>query len=400
MDDKELFEQLERGPLNRKGFDETLRRKINESLDAPRRKHAKPWFVRWSALSAACLIIVAVAAGLWSWTDLTREQSDKLSLETEHATASSQTSDEGYVNPIPHSAVVIGLRKDIDESDQSSYRTIFVAPDNGQLTNMGAGEGIWMPYKSNFWKVNPSAEPQAEGIQTLEALRDGKSKTVKEKDAANAGNWSEKLLFAGKEYVSILQTASAGAGATAAVPSRVWVNRVSDLDPIIRLKDANIVQNKHFTLAAALGSSDVELAQDQWAIARENGKWVAKQPGNLLNVSAEDIAGWQTIDEPLTVPITGPDVLALDWQEIVKLEPTAVDAYTSKDKEVVAIVTPGSIKLYPFRMEAEEREVLTLPIDDGETVVMVQWAVEADYVDGWKKLFGNWFDERAEKSGL
>ncbi|RED60396.1 hypothetical protein [Cohnella lupini] len=400
MDDKELFEQLERGPLNRKGFDETLRRKINESLDAPSRKHAKPWFVRWSALSAACLIIVAVAAGLWSWRDLTGEQSDKLSLETERATASSHASEEGYVNPIPHSAVVIGLRKDIDESDQSSYRTIFVAPENGQLTNMGDGEGIWMPYKTNFWKVNPSAESQAEGIQTLEALRDGKSKTVKEKDAANAGKWSEKLLFAGKEYVSILQTASAGEDDASEVPSKVWVNRVSDLAPLERLKDANIVQNNHFNLAAALGSSDVELSQDQWAIARENGKWVAKKPGNLLNVSADDIAGWQTIDEPLTVPVTGPDVLALDWEEVLKLEPTAIDAYTSEAEEVVAIVTPGSIKLYPYRMMPEEREVLTLPIDDGETVVMVQWAIEPKYVDGWKTLFGNWFGERAEKSGL
>lgn len=115
MDDKDLFEQLARGPLKHNGFDDNLRRKINDQLDSPHRSLRRPWFVRWGAISASFLLVVAVVVAIWSWESFSPEESDKLSIPSEQASTSAQASEELKINPIPHSAVVIGLRTDYNQ---------------------------------------------------------------------------------------------------------------------------------------------------------------------------------------------------------------------------------------------------------------------------------------------
>ncbi len=173
MNDKELFEQLERGPLTRDGFDEALRRRINESLDKPGRKVRRPWFVRWSAISAACLMIVAVAVGLWSWKGIDSGQENNQSLVVNPTPASSNAASDKEINPIPHSAVVIGLREDSRDGTTSSYRTLLVAPQKERITYMGSVKGIWMPYKSSFWKIDAVSDSPGKGTESLQAVRYG-----------------------------------------------------------------------------------------------------------------------------------------------------------------------------------------------------------------------------------
>lgn len=403
MNDKELFEQLERGPLTRDGFDEALRRRINESLDKPSRKQRRPWFVRWSSISAACLLIVAVAVGLWSWKGFNSGQENNQSLVV-NPTASSSAASDKEIDPIPHSAVVIGLREDSPDGTTSNYRTLLVAPQNERITYMGSVKGVWMPYKTSFWKIDSVSDSLGKGTESLQALRNGTktSGEIKLNEATSQLRRTEKLLFAGNKFLSILQTTNVNEKGVAAEQSQVWVNQVSDLEPVVRAKDIYSLENNHFTLSEAIETNQSEGNIDQWAIVRESGKWVAKQraiASVMANVS--DVRNWETISVPLTAQVTGNDgdTLRLTEDEIRRLEPNAIDAYTSNNEEVAVMITNGQIKIVPYRLDDSERvrQTVNVPISANESVVMVQWAVEQKYVESWKQLFSKWLTSSAEQ---
>ncbi|WP_239614236.1 hypothetical protein [Cohnella mopanensis] len=397
MDDKDLFDQLKRGPLIRNGFDENLRRRINENLDKPKRKTMSPLFIRWGTLSASFLLILAVAVGLWSWKSFTGDANKMEALSTEQASASQPASPEREINPIPHSAVVIGLRLDNDQSGTSSstYRTILVAPENDKLTFFRSGEGIWMPYKTNFWKIEAVPDARGKGDQTLEALKSGIRKLESSVTVAPVQlRRTEKLLYAGNKYVSILQTTNVNEEGQPVERSEAWVNEVSNLAPEVRVDDVNALKDGNYSLAQALGTNTAEEDVNQWVIARDTGNWVAKQSVSVSRpTTLQDLHDWPTLSVQLTKAIVKDDPIALSWDEIRRLEPQAMDAYTSQDEDVAIIVTDNSLKLIPYRLsDAEMREqTVTLPIQANESVVMVQWATQEKYVENWKQLFSKWF---------
>ncbi|QJD82463.1 hypothetical protein [Cohnella herbarum] len=398
MDDKDLFEQLKRGPLTRNGFDDNLRRRINDNLDKPSRRTIRPWYTRMGAISAAFVLLVAVV-GLLNWKSLSGDSSQKLTLPTDQASASAQASKDRDINPVPHSAVVIGLRTDEAQGTSSEYRTIFVAPENNELSFVKSGSGIWMPYKSNFWKIDAVPDSMGNGTQLLVALKSGVEKKVNQPFVAKPMSQSEKLLYAGNEFVSIMQTTNLKDKGNTVDRSEVWVNQVTNLAPAVRYENNNALAEGNFTLARALGTNESELQIDQWAIAREPGSWVAKQPGSTSLLTNEtEIASWPNVSVQLSKAIVKDDPLALTWDEVKSLESQAVDAFTSQDEDIAIIVTDNELKLIPYQLPQTERteKTVTLSLKPNESIVMVQWATQEKYVENWKLLFSKWFATSAE----
>ncbi|RKP57012.1 hypothetical protein D7Z26_03215 [Cohnella endophytica] len=398
MDDKELFEQLARGPLTRNGFDESLRRKINESLDQPVRKRNKnrPWFIRWNAASISMLLLIGVAVGVWGWHGIATDNADKQFQASQQPSETSHAASTEEINPIPHSAVVIGLRQDGAQGDnRSSYRTFIVAPENDQLSFVKSGEGIWMPYKSDFWKIDAVADDLGKGTQTLLSARGGRGdwNAAMFKDSIRA---TEKLLYAGNEFVSILRTVNVDENGNSVDKSSAWVNSVADLTSANRGTSSDSLEVNHYSLAKALKNNPTGADADEWAISRDSAKWVAKQSTSAGVVEVSAIPGWPTIPVELTDNIVKDKPLAISWDKVVKLEPTAVDAYTSQDQDVVVIVTPTSIKLYPYQLPKSEMKPVDIELGSNESVVMVQWATKQSYVENWKTMFTKWFAASAK----
>jgi hypothetical protein len=401
VDDKELFEQLARGPLARNGFDESLRRKINERLENPKRRTNRVWFLRWNRASMALLLMVVVAVGLWDWRNFDISGSknqksaiDKASMQTEPA------SDLGKGNLMPHSAVVIGLREDIQGSPNSTYRTILVAPQENELTVIGSGPGIWMPYKTKFWKIDAVPDSLGKGLQSLEASPvDRKTRDAIPVEKLSPVRRTEKLLYAGHIYVSVLQTTNVNQEGVAVDQSQTWVSEVANLDPSVRMKSVNALEEGHLSLAKALGTAQPETNIDQWAIARDSAAWVAKKPANASIVASASVIGdWPTVSAQLSKDVVRDNPLALSWEDIKSLVPTATDAFTSPDKDVVAIVSPGSIELYPYRLAKADMKPLNVSIRSNESVVMVQWATEQKYVENWIRMLSPLFSTPANPS--
>ncbi|MFC4302885.1 hypothetical protein [Cohnella boryungensis] len=394
MDDKELFEQLRSGPLPRTGFDEELRRRINSNLDNPRRGQKKAPFLRMGILGASFLILAVLAVGLWRWEGIRSGQEQRLSLPTESALSSGTNANDEVIDPVPHSAVVIGLRKDETDSLRSSYRTIVVAPEDNRLQVVGSGTGIWMPYGINFWQIEAIDDEFGNGGQRLIANKEGKSSGISAgRTKAEASTRTEKLLYAGDHYVSILETTQVNEKGVSRYKSRVHVNLLTTLTAKNRAANVEALELENIPLYKALSSNDPMANVDQWAVAREGNAWVAKQfvPSTDL-IQVTDVRKWPNAQVHLEqTDVVKEPVLPIAWDDVLRLEPTAVDAFASPDQDVAIFVTPDRLQVVPYQLPEDEREAVSVDLQSGESVVMVQWAIQQKYVDNWKKMFGEWF---------
>jgi len=394
MDDKDLFEQLRSGPLPRNGFDDALRRKINENLDNSRRGTKRPSFLRFSAVGASFLVVVGVVVAVWSWNGFGGREAEKLSEPTEQASPSQSQAQSELGDPTPHSAVVIGLRKDYAGDERSSYRTLVVAAENERLTQIGTGEGIWMPYKTTFYKIEPVDDSLGKGTQKLIANKRGKRAESSGGESSPGERRTEKLLYAGDKYVSVLETTNADAKGQTVEESRVIVNLLPSLEETARAGNGFAsLDAANVSLGAALGTETEETDVDRWTVARENNAWVAKRgesDGGLIR--DEDIPAWPTIGIPLErTPVVKDEPLAISWADVRKFEPNATDAYTSQDEDIAMIVSDGKLTFVPYRLPEAERTPMTVDLEAGETVVMVQWAIQENYAKNWRNWFREWF---------
>ncbi|WP_373229668.1 hypothetical protein [Cohnella sp.] len=400
MDDKELLEQLARGPLPRNGFDESLRKRIHERINNPRRRTTRFWNLPAGRAGLALSTVLVVLLGIWSWNQFNKGNLGYGAQATKQASAMQQPIASIAEAEKLNAAMLIGLRKDLSSSEQgypgSDYRTVLVVPQDDELTIAAEGPGIYMPFKQKFWKITTVPDPRGKGVQILVAAPADEAKSLESiNKPSDSLITSEKLLFAGNRYLSVLQTSIASVEGAAVNESNVWVNEVEHLLASNRIGNSNNLEKKHYTLAEVLGLEAIGSDIHRWTIARAQGKWVAKQLSDASKLSnAASVYDLQQISFPLTSKVTGPDMLALEWDEITAIEPYAEDAFTSSTEDILAVVMATSIDLYPYKLPKERMKPLRIETAPNESIIMVQWA-ETDYIDSWKKQLSKWIPPTA-----
>ncbi|MFB6365968.1 hypothetical protein ACFCP7_18195 [Paenibacillus elgii] len=418
--DNELKKELARAPFSQNGFNDSLRKRIEDRIDnhvAVRRPR------RWNVWSAGVSAVLATALVFLFVTDsrpfplMQQEAAEKPGMQPPSAAA-----------PAPHgpdweasvqSALLIGLRSDEPAAENpqapSTYRTVLIAPDRNRLQKTAEGEGILMPYKFDFWKI--ANERKASGPQeayTLTAhLASTKPKTSSSADHGNPAQTvvrSEKLMFAGNRYVAVKQTTAAKSSAaqTPAQQDYVWVKELEQLasgrQAPAPLAEPHVTLRSVFAAAAdpvlkelrpalpPAGSGHAEpaaadLSGESWTIARKQGKWSAQLASydGQASGTAEGTA-YRLREVPLALPqsVVSHDELAVPWRDIVRVQPGAVDAFSSPNHDMVAVVTEQNIIIYPYADQWIPIPLMTLPLQPKESVVMIQWAM-GSYVELWKR---------------
>lgn len=387
MDDKELRERLAQGPLARNGFDEALRRRIQEEIDHPRRRTRRLW-APLARLGGACAVLFAVLAGAWIWQAQSNGDSMGESMKVENAqdASTSASADTALTTEPPRSAMLIGLRKDAPSGLTSTYRTVLVTPEDRELRVNASLEGIYMPYKMKFYRLDAASDSLGKGDQTIVSVPAGEvlPATIATEPVYRT---NEKLLFAGNKYVSLLQTKTdADTGETT---SRVWVKDIEQLAPTFRESAVKSRDEPHYELTQLVLASS--LYTNEWTIARQTGQWVIKVPGTAESPEQllDRISISTGIGPKLPTDVASYDKLWLSWEDIRAKEPAAIDAYTSPTEDLLAVQTADAITIAAYRMKEEDMKPLTIKLEDGESIVMVQWAQDG-YVNNWKTMLGQW----------
>lgn len=371
MDDaagKELKEQLSQGPFPRGGFDDRLRRRILDRIDEKggRSGRSRRFVWRSSAAALAAFAVALLGLGAWLWNGLPGGHNEQaLSEPTPAAFAASPPAAATAVRPTRY-AVLIGLRADTSAGSipTGEYRTVLIAPrqEPGKLGLAADIPGLYMPYGQNFWRI--SAVSLAGGRQALRAVQVTGRKNGSAVPAVTIPDdlLSERVLYAGNEYLSIQSTIKDGQGATL---ENHWVKSIVQLNAVRK----TAASEPHVALRELADNSDPALRkQEQWSIVRIPGKWVPQTgAGDVLSLA-------------LPERVIQNDRLTLSWEQIGRIEPGARDAFTYGD--LLGVVASGEIRVRAVSGGVSASDPVRVPLKKGESLVMIQWAQD-NYVDRW-----------------
>ncbi|XEC94908.1 hypothetical protein AB6A23_27155 [Paenibacillus tarimensis] len=432
--DNDLLQDLKNEPFVRNGFNHRLQQKILDKADhiersKPRKPHLA-WMGSVFAVALTCMILLLY--GLNGNGSHDALDANQLASPSSHPSAY-----EGFHNGTNagiefQSAVLVGLRTDYpaeaDKAAYSEYRTVLVAPEDGELVQAAEGQGILMPYKMDFWMIEPKtrtkknkevqilsaslASPpedatpsgkntaeESASVPELVKIASDRSETEKAPnpevpDAVDSlGSMSldyEKLLFAGNRNIAVQQEVTSDSEYGASPLTFMWVKHIEQLR-MARQDPFNPKTEPHVAIQGAIPtwSADTENGlyrsyYNNWTIVRKPGRWVAQEA--VQSPLSSSMRHYTLRDVLVKLPeeVASFDKLSVSWEEIWRREPEALDAFSSPKSEMVAIVTGETISFYLNGGGLAAEPALQIMLQPAETIVMMQWATH-NYVDRWKR---------------
>ncbi|MFD0681292.1 MULTISPECIES: hypothetical protein [unclassified Paenibacillus] len=412
----ELLKGLADGPLSQHGFSDKLKKRIGANVEKQVDKQKKwmPW------ISGICTSLALAALFLTvDWHEPFNQDSagipgDKITLRETPASTLHSTDINAFR---VHSAMLIGLRKDHppagDSPEYSTYRTLLLAEEQGKLSKVAEGEGILMPYKTDFTKITTQSQVSSnEEYRMLKASlsADGNTSPALALKPSKPLKVSEKLLFAGNRYLSISQTVNQKEQGKEVQSEYVWVKELPDLaqakpqNALAPVRDPHVSLSKLYADSAqpawkADNSQDTQLSGsnasksrqlfpdgESWAIVRNQGEWVPKI-ASYSSPAEQDVNQYELREVRLKLPtsVVSYDRLTVGWKDILQVRPDARDAFTSPNDEMVGVVTDRDIVVYPMEGQLIPMPLLSVGLTPDESVVMVQWAVDEPFIETWKK---------------
>jgi hypothetical protein len=405
-------------PLQRKGFDEQLKQRIEEQLD---RKEAQRR--RWLWPVAGACTVCAVAAAVWIVAPFDRDNGlDALVKAAAPHTVEYRPAEPPLVadtaaeEPAPvKTGVLIGLRQDSSTAGSpGEYRTMMLAPVDGQVTVAAEGEGILVPYGQKFWKIDMLTHTtDTDVIHYLSAYPADKEAAAASflDDPDEQVRHTETLLFAGNQYVSVAEEEASGNGQLMTTSSQVWVRKLNqmaaapvpssaDKTSYVTIQDifgegARQVLDRMLELPsvpaetgqAATGErvAKVRLSGDNWAITRKPGHWTA-QVAEVSSSSGEqpDRNGLQEYPVALPEVVTSHDSVFSTWGQVKSLQAEATDLLASPLEDLIVVLTSKEMLLYPSNPTSGGKPdpLLHVQLKPGEQLVSAQWAT-GSYVAEW-----------------
>ncbi|OPZ94214.1 MAG: hypothetical protein BWY74_00739 [Firmicutes bacterium ADurb.Bin419] len=304
-----------------------------------------------------------------------------------------------------NSGLLLGLRADVTKNGktESSYRTLWIAPENSQVKLKSEGDFILVPHGSGFWKIeNVRYNGDIQYLMPYPAGTQPKYTIFKSReqaqDSENITTSAEmKLMFVGNKYVSYTYDVyNYTVGTPHGTMTRsMQVSEIQNIKldggsyPIEQLLGADslpIAEETRSTIDAQydteLGIFETETSTVMWGISRSKGKFAPlvcrerQTRSQAMDYVAKEL--------PVILPksIVTYDELTPGWEEIKKTLPDVVDAVSSPEKDMFAAVTPSKLLIYSIVDGKVGSSMLDIGIKDNESIIMAQWAT-GSYVEKW-----------------
>jgi len=391
----DLKNQLKEGPYLERGFNKQLQWRIEEKLEDKSAYNKTRLFK--IASSCAVIAVIGLVVSL-NWTTLFNSVNSLEKIADQAIELNSSQDVRPAATAIPttiKSVLLIGFRTDFQDKSEidksinainySQYRSLMITgnPDKpGKLEVAAEGNSILMPYGQQFWTINSVTQEAADHTyQYLNAIPAAQSGQQEESvfNSSDGINHSEKLVYVGNQYVSIVGRDQGNPKNVNPIKEDVWMHKVDQMNTPDYLNFNPISLEQVLVKQGDKATTD---KAENWTITRSRGQWVPQIADvEQINNQATTFK-LHSFETALPEGVISYDKLSSTWDQILQIQPTAIDAISSPDGDMIAILTKDQLYAYPY----VDREIgalgLQMNLNPNETLIMAQWA-SAKYADFW-----------------
>lgn len=306
-------------------------------------------------------------------------------------------------DPTQRSGVLLGLRytKSDNSKETNSYRTIWIAAKSKEVRSIVDIKDLLVPRTAGFWQVGYSNYTK-KGLSMgtlyahpINSYPEEYKKAMKKDILEEYGN--RKIIFVGNDYIgteySLIDKYTSQSTMRYQVLPMDNIGRgeginISDVAGA-RGTDALIKSSEAFTLSQDKSKAEVlerYPSEDNFSLQRLNGQWIMK--GRLNYTSSIEEKSFEDFNIYLSPPskLITYDKLYVQWNDVKKKLPDALDVYTSPNKDIAIITTKDSIYVYNINKGLlADKPSRKITLNSGESVVMAEWAT-GKYVDRWDNI--------------
>ncbi len=297
------------------------------------------------------------------------------------------------------------------------YRTLWLALENQRLAPVLETEGIIFPRKKGFYRLKVvagsggekegdlliaadmtdrtgAAEARAEGLGSIaDSLRRSEEQ----------GYQHRRIRYIGNDYLSLEETPvpspapASGGGGKEGQLSIIPVDGLPELKAVT-ISDlagpgaARAMEQGRSGLLRQLGleqagQMDQQLDEENFGLVREMGYWTfhgrLSCPEGGMPKSVD--FGFDVIPPSHVVFY---NKLHIPWPRVKNYVPGAVDAFTSPNMDLALIVTRSELLVYGmFQGSLAVPPLERIPLQEGEEIIMAEWALGQYYVENWAATF-------------
>lgn len=331
---------------------------------------------------------------------------------------------------------------DFENKQVEEYRTLWIYGDGKGVSCLEKKDSIVAPYGDKFVKLTSNSIVDSDtssisnssnnfyskydsyhnfSVVLSQDINDTKvelSKDSLKKNYLNAKEGemgsafisrTETILYAGNKYAAIrVSQFDTGGGTYRSGYDDIKLYDINSLSKLgdkktgISLKsllgsdaDKNIKEltakyNKNISDEGFATSKNI-INDTDLCLNRSEGRWIVQAPLYEAYQNQGNGSNYNTIqvlyNTDIAVPkaLTSYDALCVDWNTIQSKIPTATDAVTSPNKDMLVVLTTNSLQVFANPEKGLNKPILKIPVSNMEKIVLNQWAT-GDYVNKWTKL--------------
>ncbi|WIV12664.1 hypothetical protein [Proteiniborus sp. MB09-C3] len=304
------------------------------------------------------------------------------------------------------SGILLGLRS--NNSNEYTYRTVWIGFKNKRLDPILETEGIIFPRRSGFWKMEIIKNTEAGKTEDFlfahniskENANEAKILQFDYSDwTEKVGNIQKRIDYIGNDYVSIEVLGNGSYEQS----DKIWQENILQTLPIDSLASKKNIKITDLSGDESIGAIELGIQKtmenlkikksnlinkykllNSFGLERKMGHWFFK---GRINYMLDDEFYYEDYNINIIPPskLVMYDDLNISWTHIKNKVPGAIDAFTSPYKDVVLVLTKSEIIIYGIEKgEIESSPLRRIGLKDNEAVIMAEWAT-GDYVDNWSK---------------
>lgn len=302
------------------------------------------------------------------------------------------------------SGLLLGLKYENPKIEAGSskylYKTLWISLINNKILPITQTKDLLLPRQNGFWKVGISRQIINEtykdvlwsypvnSINTITPLKQTSNQIRYSKLDDNLA-----IKFLGSNYVSIDTVHDVNSDTS----EKSYSKNQLKIIPMDNLQGESIKLSMIFgsemgnsALPATLLNNSKSIQDENrkevntnWGVIRRSGRWILRgRVESKINSKHPFLDFDISYATPKT--LTTYDDLFPSFNIIKATVPTAIDAYSSPNRDFIVVLTTTELMIFNIKGNALGEKLSTLNFKAGETPVMSHWAT-GNYVDDWQK---------------